>query len=327
MQTDFTSRMESLGRLVLVLGMHRSGTSALARSLRVLGIALGEDLLPALPCNPKGFFEDLRIYDCNKALLARQGLVWHSTQPMNTAALRRLAQGPLGAEALALLREKMTGHAALGIKDPRMSILLPFWRPVLGRMAGDGVPVHCLISLRHPASVAHSLRQRDNLGEAHSHALWIAHTLGAITGSAGLPRLLVDYELLLREPEIQLQRLGEFLGLPPNPAQLRIFCTDFLDQSLCHHSAAAAGDLVTATPTPDAQETAHMHLARRIYAGLRPACAVGEAGKGAQDLESPELARMLGIWLAEARRLPRPTVFSGPPNASGGSPTGQETDS
>lgn len=324
MQTDSTARMDSLGRLVLVLGMHRSGTSALARSLRVLGVALGEDLLPALPSNPKGFFEDLRIYGCNKALLARQGLVWHSADPVDTAALRRLAQGPLGAKALALLREKMTGHAALGIKDPRMSILLPFWRPVLGRMAGGGVPVHCLISLRHPASVAHSLRQRDNLGEAHSHALWIAHTLGAITGSAGLPRLLVDYELLLRKPEIQLQRLGEFLGLPPDPAQLRIFCTDFLDQSLCHHSAAAAEDLVAAALTSDAQETAHMHLARRIYAGLRSACAVEKAGKDAQDLESSALARMLGIWLAEARRLPRPAISSGPPNASGGSPAGQE---
>ena len=54
--------MNAPGRLVLVLGMHRSGTSALARGLRVLGIALGDDLLPAHPCNPKGFFEDAGLY-------------------------------------------------------------------------------------------------------------------------------------------------------------------------------------------------------------------------------------------------------------------------
>ncbi len=72
--------MNAPGRLVLVLGMHRSGTSTLARGLRVLGVALGKNLLPAHPCNPKGFFEDAGLYAFNKALLAQLGLTWRSPE-------------------------------------------------------------------------------------------------------------------------------------------------------------------------------------------------------------------------------------------------------
>ena len=81
--------MNAPGRLVLVLGMHRSGTSTLARGLRVLGVALGKNLLPAHPCNPKGFFEDAGLYAFNKALLAQLGLTWRSPEAPDTAALRR----------------------------------------------------------------------------------------------------------------------------------------------------------------------------------------------------------------------------------------------
>ena len=120
--------MNAPGRLVLVLGMHRSGTSTLARGLRVLGVALGKNLLPAHPCNPKGFFEDAGLYAFNKALLAQLGLTWRSPEAPDTAALRRLAAGPPGVTALGLLREKSAGQAILGLKDPRMSRLLPFCR-------------------------------------------------------------------------------------------------------------------------------------------------------------------------------------------------------
>ena len=116
--------MNAPGRLVLVLGMHRSGTSTLARGLRVLGVALGKNLLPAHPCNPKGFFEDAGLYAFNKALLAQLGLTWRSPEAPDTAALRRQAAGPPGVTALGLLREKSAGQAILGLKDPRMSRLL-----------------------------------------------------------------------------------------------------------------------------------------------------------------------------------------------------------
>lgn len=285
--------MNAPGRLVLVLGMHRSGTSTLARGLRVLGVALGKNLLPAHPCNPKGFFEDAGLYAFNKALLAQLGLTWRSPEAPDTAALRRLAAGPPGVTALSLLREKSAGQAIPGLKDPRMSRLLPFWRPVL---AASGLRAHCCIALRHPESVAHSLWQREDA--EHSHALWLAYLLDALEGSAGLPRLLTDYGLLLRKPEHQLQRLGHFLNLPLDPAQLTLFADDFLDKTLCHHSPAPANDAVRESPGG-----AWAALALRLYAALAPAAA---ASPEHQALDEPRLGRLVASLRREAAATAAP---------------------
>lgn len=265
--------MNAPGRLVLVLGMHRSGTSTLARGLRVLGVALGKNLLPAHPCNPKGFFEDAGLYAFNKALLAQLGLTWRSPEAPDTAALRRLAAGPPGVTALSLLREKSAGQAIPGLKDPRMSRLLPFWRPVL---AASGLRAHCCIALRHPESVAHSLWQRDRLDAELSHALWLAYLLDALEGSTGLPRLLTDYGLLLHRPEHQLQRLGHFLDLPLDPAN----------------------DAVRESPGG-----AWAALALRLYAALAPAAA---ASPEHQALDEPRLGRLVASLRREAAATAAP---------------------
>ena len=287
--------MNAPGRLVLVLGMHRSGTSTLARGLRVLGVALGKNLLPARPCNPKGFFEDAGLYAFNKALLVQLGLTWRSPEAPDTAALRRLAAGPPGVTALGLLREKSAGQAIPGLKDPRMSRLLPFWRPVL---AASGLRAHCCIALRHPESVAHSLWQRDRLDAEHSHALWLAYLLDALEGSTGLPRLLTDYGLLLHRPEHQLQRLGHFLDLPLDPAELTLFADDFLDKTLCHHSPAPANDAVRESPGG-----AWAALALRLYAALAPAAA---ASPEHQALDEPRLGRLVASLRREAAATAAP---------------------
>lgn len=282
-------------RLILVLGMHRSGTSAFARALGVFGVELGGSLLPAHPCNPKGFFEDEDVYAFNKALLAFLGLTWHAFPPADAARLHAMAVGGWGRDALDLLREKMAGHRLFGLKDPRISALLPFWRPVL---AASQVAVHCVICLRHPDSVAQSLLRRDGMAPEHSHALWAAHTLGAIQGSSGLPRTCAGYEALLRQPEDGLARLGKALDLAPDPEERQRFIADFLDSSLCHHSAAPGSG-----PDADTAENSWRALARNIHATLCPA--TGEA----PDLDSPELARHMGTWLAQSKRLAPPPDF------------------
>ena len=281
--------MNAAARLVLVLGMHRSSTSALARGLRVLGVALGNDLLPAHPCNPKGFFEDAGLYAFNKAMLARLNLTWQSQESPDARTLRALATGPVGVAALDMLCAKSADHAVLGLKDPRMSRLLPFWRPVL---AASGLRAHCAVSLRHPESVGLSLLQRDHLEPESGHRLWLTHMLDILEGSAGLPRLLTDYDLLLREPDRQLRRLGRFLRLPVNTAELDIFANDFLDQKLRHH------------PPPDSrggeqQKAPWAALAARLYTALRPAADEADG----QRLDSPRLARLTANLRREAAAM------------------------
>ena len=173
----------------------------------------------------------------------------------------------------------MAGHGLFGLKDPRISALLPFWRPVL---AASEAAVHCLICLRHPDSVAHSLSRRDGMPPEHSHALWAAHTLGAIQGSSGLSRTFASYEALLREPETGIADLGRTLQLAPDQQERQRFITDFLDSSLCHHTAGPGTG-----PASQAEAAAGPWgaLARDIHEVLCPA-----AGKTPTP-DSPELAR------------------------------------
>ncbi|MDE6735322.1 MAG: glycosyl transferase family 1 [Desulfovibrio sp.] len=244
-------------RCLLVLGMHRSGTSALARGLAVLGASLGDELLPALPCNPRGFFEDRDIYAFNKRLLAALGLTWASAAPLPPQRLLELAQGEAGEAALGLLRAKTEGRELPAFKAPRLSRLMPFWRPLLG---AAGLAPSCVLALRHPDAVAASLEQRDGMEPEAAHALWLRHTLDALDGSRALSRVLVAYERLLAAPGRELARVGHALGLEADRDALAVFTHDFLDAGLCHHGAT--GDAKARGP--------FSRLALRLHAGLEP---------------------------------------------------------
>lgn len=276
-------------RLILVLGMHRSGTSVITRALGALGAALGSRLLPALPCNPRGIFEDRRITTANNALLAAMGMRWYSLQPMPVAALRQTALSESGAEALTFLLELLESGPVCGLKDPRLCRLMAFWRPLLGNLSRGGVTVSCVLSVRHPDAVAASLKARDGMSRAHALRLWIQHELGALAGSAGLPRVAVSYDAVLERPEAELRRLGERLELPAEDSALRAFAEDFLDKDLCHGSAATDGD---------EEDAGAFELAQEIYECLLAAAADD------MDLESTEATRLLGQWLEAERALP-----------------------
>ena len=68
--------------VILVLGMHRSGTSALARTVNLLGAAAPRTLMPADPSNPRGFWESNKLVPIDEAILAAMGSSWHDWQPM-----------------------------------------------------------------------------------------------------------------------------------------------------------------------------------------------------------------------------------------------------
>lgn len=248
---------------LLVLGMHRSGTSALARGLIVLGASLGDRLLPALPCNPRGFFEDKDVYACDHRLLAMLGIRWDCPAPIPARRLLELAAGPAGRPVTELLLTKKESGDILAFKDPCLSRLMPFWRPLLMQA---GLAPRCPIALRHPEAVAQSLARRDDMEPAVAHALWLRYTLDALNGSAGLPRVIVAYERLLAAPGRELSRVGHALGLAVDNGALAEFSRDFLDAGLCHHNAA---DVVSGP----AERGYFAGLALRLHAALAPLAA------------------------------------------------------
>lgn len=193
---------------VLLLGMHRSGTSALARALGEMGLWLGEGdrLLDAHPHdNPTGYWERKDIHDAHVQYLAAKGHDWNRLAGFKVSSL----DDPDGMTLSGQLKAVLIGlepHRPWLIKDPRLSVLLPFWQNL--------VPQHaCVVAVRHPLEIAASLRHtpRGVYSTPFLLLLWQKYMTRMIADLAGRPAIFVAYQRLLDAPERGLNRLGRLL--------------------------------------------------------------------------------------------------------------------
>lgn len=230
-------------RVIVVLGMHRSGTSALTRGLQTLGIHLGDNLIAGLPeNNEKGFWEDAEINTLNNEILQSFGKTWNSCELSHSQSLDKFKL-----TALNLIRRKITDHYTFGLKDPRMCRLLPFWQEVFSHINLD---VRYVIAVRNPLSVAESLSKRDQIDSKKSYILWFEHQLLAIRNTKGYQRVVVNYDALLERPLSQLKRLSTLLELAePNIESIRDYENTFLEKEL-RHSTYQLQDLDLVTDIP-----------------------------------------------------------------------------
>lgn len=236
-------------RIVAVLGMHRSGTSAVARGLQALGVDLGPRLMPGVAGNnERGFFEDLDANAINIELLHALGREWDSLAPIAADELGRADLDRLRVRALELLRQRLRGHAAYGLKDPRISLLLPFWKPLFTAVPAEARYVLCS---RHPLEVARSLEKRDGMDLEKSLYLWMGHVAAMLAETAGSARVVVGYEALLADPASELARVAAALELPfdPRSPQFAEYAREFLTEEL-RHSSFTAADLRHAANVP-----------------------------------------------------------------------------
>lgn len=225
-------------RLIVVLGMHRSGTSAVTRALQVLGVHLGDHLMPPVENNnDKGFWEDLDINALNMELLNVLNNDWHNLTPITPQNFEVLRQKGFYIKALELLRQKIRHAGIFGIKDPRVAKLLPFWQEVF---AHSGYRVSYVLTIRNPLSVAQSLAKRDGMAPEKSYLLWLEHVLNSLFWTAGTQRVMVDYDRLMQAPVQELKRMSEGLELPIDETELQVYTTKFLDQALQHNLYTAA---------------------------------------------------------------------------------------
>ncbi len=234
-------------RVLIVLGMHRSGTSALTGFLQRLGFHLGDELMEATGDNEKGYFENVGITDLNEALLSRLGSSWQDPAPLPRQWWRQEALQELKAQAARLLDAQFAGQALWAIKDPRICRLLPFWLELL---AERGVQVRCVLMLRRPEEVTASLTRRDRLSLNHGLALWLSHVIDAERYSRDLPRTVVTYEGLLdnwRLAAEQIEQLfdGETLLSPASIEDIDAF----LSSDLRHHHSGDSGVQSLLLPT------------------------------------------------------------------------------
>ena len=219
--------------IVVVLGMHRSGTSVITKALETLGVNLGQNLLPAKKDNNKGFFEDKDIYELNVTLLKALGHDWHTLSPVQPNELLNSSVSCFLDQAMDILRSKLVHTNLYCMKDPRIPRLLPFWLRVFSQLDAR---VSYVIACRNPLSVARSLKKRDGFDLEKGYILWLEHTLRSLTGTAGMTRVVVDYDCLMDKPVRELQRMANVLELEfdADAHSVKKFQGKFLESSLCH---------------------------------------------------------------------------------------------
>lgn len=225
-------------KIIIVLGMHRSGTSALTRGLRTLGVALGENLHPAGIDNPTGFWEDSDVIAINDRLLRHLGSAYDRVGLIDAAFDSDPVIDSLGEEARSLLLDKLGRFELWGMKDPRLPRLLPFWQRAINEIGAEAAYV---IALRNPLSVADSLAHRNGFPPTKSYLLWLEHMLQAALYTKGEKRLVVAYDLLLSNARHELNRVANALGLPlPDDREVALYMDEFLDPGLRHDSRTDA---------------------------------------------------------------------------------------
>lgn len=193
---------------VLVTGMHRSGTSALAGSVRLLGVWLGqeEQLVPAAPDNPRGFFEHAELKELNVELL--RYLDRRSDRPRLPLPhdwVHRVE--PLFARAKKIIERDLAYKPFWGFKDPRICLTLPFWLRILPN-------AKIVFVYRDPLEVAVSLWARGGYPLPWGLHLWAAYHFCFAQHASKAQRILtVSYSQMVKRPEKVLSGVASFLGV------------------------------------------------------------------------------------------------------------------
>jgi hypothetical protein len=210
---------------VLVLGMHRSGTSAATRVVSLLGVPLCRPaaLLRAHDGNPRGHWECAPVVAINESLLQQVSARWWCP-PDSLAQIEELAEDD---ERIDDARKTfLAAHPDQPSvsKDPRFCLTLPFWRRVLPERPA------LIWVLRHPVQIAASLRARSGIAERFGAAVWERYMMLGAEAAAGLPVWVTQYAELVKDPVGWAHQAAEFLrangvaaDMPADPCGIRAF--------------------------------------------------------------------------------------------------------
>ncbi|MDI6796342.1 MAG: hypothetical protein QMD09_05340 [Desulfatibacillaceae bacterium] len=200
------------GKGILIVGMHRSGTSVASRMANLAGAWLGADdeLLPCGPDNPSGFWERLDVMKFNDRLLAALGRTWDTEIALSPGWENDATAAPFGDALGDMITKAFGGRPVWAVKDPRLCLLLPLWKKVLIK---KGIAFSCLFVVRHPLEVALSLNRRNGFSLEKGLGCWLSHNQSAIAGLVGLQAGVLRFENLLLDWKAELGRAFAGAGL------------------------------------------------------------------------------------------------------------------
>lgn len=207
-EREHTRERQAIGReraVVLILGMHRSGTSCLSGTLQQRGLHLGQVSERNL-FNLKGNRESRRVTQLNDAVLAHNGGSWREVPTRLNWTHEHAAERDL------ILGELLDGtDGPAGLKDPRTLLTLAFWEQARERTRWVGI-------FRHPALVARSLERRNRMPAQEALALWEAYNQRLLQWHTNTPFPLLCFDSAESEYLGAVGQVAAHLGLAEAPA-------------------------------------------------------------------------------------------------------------
>src|SRR5215813_7385324 len=227
-------------RIVLVLGMHRSGTSLCSHLLSALGVDMADNIAgpgnaSVTQDNPRGHWERWEIVEFHDRILGLfnrdyLGRFHDFALPVAWWADPRVAQ--IRHEMVAFLESRM-GDGYFGFKDPRTVRLMPVWHQIFNELKLAPKLVLCL---RNPVQVARSLCARDSLDPANGEYRWLAYMIDFYRYTSNFECCAVEYEDWFDNPAANIEKLRKFLDLPwqQSEADLALLLSDLIDPTARH---------------------------------------------------------------------------------------------
>ena len=211
--------------MIVILSMHRSGSSLLTGLLAQNGIFAGEesDFIPAVDHNPTGFWELKEVNDLNEQLIARDGFSHLIPNPQETFTSDAESE-----EEIRRIGESLKAKGVRILKDPRFCLTLAAWE--------NALPIsQAVILVRHPLAVANSMKSRHNMPIQAGLALWEFYTRRSLGAAAKYPTKVVILEQLLEQPA---QALADIISLfEDRTVELSEIQVGLLNRDLIHNKA------------------------------------------------------------------------------------------
>jgi hypothetical protein len=224
---------------VLVLGMHRSGTSAIAGTICALGATPPNRMLPASTDNPLGYWEPVSVVVANDRTLLDAGSAWWDYR-FDCSTLDAVARHRAVTFMMMSMKAEFDNESRLVLlKDPRMCLLLDLWLPTLKAL---NISPAVVLVTRHPNDVIASLEKRDGLPAAYSTALWLRYNLSVEQATRGYRRCVLSYEDLLRDWRGALRLAGETISVswPVDFDGAAARIDNFLRSDYRHHNCSTS---------------------------------------------------------------------------------------
>jgi len=263
-----SSASSPIRQAIVVLGMHRSGTSAVAGVLCALGAAAPKKtLMGPDPCNQKGLFEALDLAQAHNEFLAAADSCWHDWRKFDLQWTRSKAAAQHFAKIRSVLIDEFGDEPMIVLKDPRICRFVPYTLSLLADLNMSPVAV---LPVRNPLEVALSLQRRNNFAVPKSMMLWLRHVLDAEYFSRSLARYFLPYEGLLQNWRHYVDRIAEQTDIawPDRSDRSAVAIDQFLTTELYHERA-------TWDETRNHREV--LELARHTYRILMDICTQGES--------------------------------------------------